>query len=205
MRIHWRAAASVALILAVASVAGGAMAQAGPKVRIDSGELVGAAKGDVVSFKGVPYAAAPVGALRWAPPKKHAPWTTPRAADSYGAICPQKLKADGTPNEGGASGASSEDCLFLNVWAPKGATKAPVMVWLHGGGNSAGAGSLGAYEGSAFVRDGVILVTLNYRLGPLGFFAHPALTKAARPDEPLVAYGIMDQIAALQWVKRNIA
>ncbi|MEP6968457.1 MAG: carboxylesterase family protein, partial [Pseudomonadota bacterium] len=74
-----------------------------------------------------------------------------------------------------------------------------------GGGNSAGAGSLGAYDGSAFVRDGVILVTLNYRLGPLGFFAHPSLTKAAQPDEPLVAYGIMDQIAALQWVKRNIA
>ena len=79
------------------------------------------------------------------------------------------------------------------------------MVWLHGGGNSMGAGSLGAYDGTAFVRDGVVLVTLNYRLGALGFFAHPALTKAAKPGEPLVAYGIMDQIAALRWVKRNIA
>jgi para-nitrobenzyl esterase len=110
-------------------------------------------------------------------------------------------------------GPASEDCLFLNVWAPgaaagagaKATEKAPVLVWLHGGGDTTGAGSLGAYDGSAFARDGVILVTLNYRLGPLGFFAHPAITRAAKPDEPLANYGLMDQIAALQWVKRNIA
>ena len=79
------------------------------------------------------------------------------------------------------------------------------MVWLHGGGDTTGAGSLGAYDGTAFANDGVILVTLNYRLGPLGFFAHPAITRAAKPDEPLHNYGLMDQIAALGWVKRNIA
>lgn len=175
------------------------------KVHIDSGLLVGSANREVLSFKGVPYAAAPVGALRWAPPQRPAGWSGERAADQYGLICPQPVNADGKPNEGGAFGATSEDCLFLNVWAPTGARKAPVMLWIHGGSNTLGAGSLGAYDGSAFVRDGVIVVSINYRLGLLGFFAHPALTKAAGPDEPLVGYGIMDQIAALQWVQRNIA
>ena len=172
---------------------------------MDSGILVGTAYGKVLSFKGVPYAAAPVGALRWEPPAKAPTWSGERKADAYGPICPQPMNADGSPNEGGASGPVSEDCLFLNVWAPRGAKHAPVMVWLHGGGNTEGAGSLGAYDGSAFVRDGVVLVSLNYRLGALGFFAHPALTRAAHPGDPLVGYGNMDQIAALQWVQRNIA
>ncbi|MEO7026766.1 MAG: carboxylesterase family protein, partial [Caulobacteraceae bacterium] len=184
---------------------GEAIAAPGPTVRIDSGPLTGEANGDLLTFKGVPYAAPPIGALRWATPRPPASWTAPRPARDYGAICPQPINADGSPNAGGATGATGEDCLFLNVWAPTGAKRAPVMVWLHGGANALGAGSLGAYDGSAFVRDGVILVTLNYRLGALGFFAHPALTRAASPGEPLVAYGVMDQIAALQWVKRNIA
>jgi para-nitrobenzyl esterase len=183
------------------------LAAAGERVtvKIDSGVLAGSAEGQVESFKGVPYAAAPVGDLRWAPPAPVPAWSGERAANAYGLICPQKVNANGTPNLGGASGATSEDCLYLNVWAPRGAKKAPVMVWLHGGGNTLGAGSLGAYDGSAFVRDGVVLVSLNYRLGVLGFFAHPALTKAAGANEPLVNYGVMDQIAALKWVRRNIA
>ena len=196
-------AATGALIAATAGTSA-ALTQTPVKVRIDSGVVVGAANGEVVSFKGLPYAAAPVGPLRWAPPQKPAAWAGERAADQYGLICPQPVNADGKPNEGGAFGATSEDCLFLNVWAPKAAKKAPVLLWIHGGGNVVGAGSLGAYDGSAFVRDGVIVVSINYRLGLLGFFAHPALTKAAKPDEPLVGYGIMDQIAALQWVQRNI-
>ena len=183
------------------------------RVTIDSGVLLGDAHGDVAAFKGIPYAAPPVGELRWAPPQRPASWRGARPATAFGAICPQPLKANGAPNEGGAVGPASEDCLFVNLWAPRTAVraganskdKAPVMVWLHGGGNTTGAGSLGAYDGSAFARDGVILVTINYRLGALGFFAHPAITQAARPDEPLVNYGLMDQIAALQWVKRNIA
>lgn len=178
------------------------------KVRVDSGVLAGDARGGVASFKGVPYVAAPVGALRWAPPRAATAWRGERPATAYGPICPQRINANGLPNEGGAFGATSEDCLFLNVWTPATApgrgAGLPVMVWLHGGGNALGAGSLGAYDGQDFVRDGVILVTLNYRLGALGFFAHPALTKAAKSDEPLVSYGIMDQIAALKWVKRNI-
>ncbi len=194
----------IAGICAAAMLAGAASAQS-PKVTVDSGALVGTADGKVLSFKGIPYAAAPVGALRWEPPAKAPAWSGERRADAYGPVCPQPMNADGSPNQGGASGLASEDCLFLNVWAPRGAKHAPVMVWLHGGGNTQGAGSLGAYDGSAFVRDGVILVTVNYRLGALGFFAHPALTKAAHSGDPLVGYGNMDQIAALQWVQRNIA
>ena len=173
-------------------------------VTTDAGPLVGVSQGDVVAFKGVPFAAAPLGALRWAPPQMPAPWSTPRPAVNFGPACPQPLNPSGGPNGGGATGPINEDCLFLNVWAPKAANHAPVMLWLHGGSNLMGAGSLGAYDGSAFARDGVILVSINYRLGILGFYAHPALTKAARPDAPLGAYGIMDQIAALQWVRRNI-
>ncbi len=175
------------------------------RATLDTGVIVGEAGPDGAVFKGVPFAAAPIGDLRWAPPQPVRPWTSERSASAYGPNCAQKLNPSGAPNEGGAVGPISEDCLFLNVWTPAHAAKAPVMVWLHGGGNTVGAGSLGAYDGSAFTRDGVILVTLNYRLGAFGFFAHPALTAAAKPDEPLVNYGLMDQIAALQWVKRNIA
>ncbi len=208
MRRGWRL--GVAAALAVLSGAAAEAALAAPaRVATDSGVLVGSEASGVRVFKGVPYAAAPTGDLRWAPPAPAKPWTAERAADAFSPICPQRVHADGSPNEGGASGSFSEDCLYLNVWAPPaapaGAKGAPVMVWIHGGGNVVGAGSLGAYDGSAFVRDGVILVTLNYRLGVFGFFAHPALTKAAGPGEPLASYGLMDQIAALRWVKRNIA
>ena len=208
MRPGWRI--GVAAALTVLSGSAGETASAAPvRVTIDSGVLVGSEVAGARVFKGVPYVAPPTGDLRWAPPAPVRPWTGDRAADTFSQICPQKVHADGSPNEGGASGSFSEDCLYLNVWAPPAAVRdpkgAPVMVWIHGGGNVVGAGSLGAYDGSAFARDGVILVTLNYRLGVLGFFAHPALTKAAASGEPLVSYGLMDQIAALQWVKRNIA
>lgn len=196
---------TAALAASVLCAASASAADEPAKVKIDSGLLVGTAKGPVVSFKGIPFAAAPVGSLRWAPPQEPARWTGARAADAFGAICPQPMKVDGTPNEGGAQGVANEDCLYLNVWAPAGASKAPVMLWIHGGGNTTGAGSIGAYDGSAFARDGIILVTINYRLGALGFFAHPALTRAAAPDAPLISYAILDQIAALRWVRRNIA
>ena len=205
MKSRQRMTLALAAGLAASALAAAAMAAPEPtKVRIDSGVLVGTADGDVRAFKGVPYTASPVGALRWAPPKRPAAWNGERAADQYGPSCPQPMKADGKPNEGGAAGPTSEDCLFLNVWASKTAHKAPVMLWIHGGSNAYGAGSLMPYDGSAFVRDGVILVSINYRLGVLGFAAHPALTKAARPGDPLVGYGVMDQIAALKWVQRNI-
>jgi len=190
------AALAAALFCALAC---GAQA-AGPTATVDSGVLAGVQRGAIQIYKGIPYAAPPVGPLRWAPPAPAAPWTRPRDASSFGAICPQPKSA--IP---GASGAQSEDCLFLNVWTFAGARGAPVMVWIHGGSFLFGSGGGPFYDGDAFAHDGVILVSINYRLGALGWFAHPALTRAAAPGAPLANYGLMDQIAALQWVKRNIA
>jgi para-nitrobenzyl esterase len=175
-----------------------------PSVRIDSGLLVGAKDGAVTAYKGVPYAAAPVGALRWSPPAPVAPWSGARDATHFGAICPQPS----SPGAGALLAGNqphSEDCLFLNVWTFDGARKAPVMVWVHGGAFRFGSGSSRLYDGAQFARDGVIMVSLNYRLGALGVFAHPALTRAAGPNAPLGNYGLMDQVAALRWVRRNIA
>jgi para-nitrobenzyl esterase len=174
------------------------------RVKIDTGVLAGDLQGAVAAFKGVPFAAAPVGPLRWAPPRTAPSWSGERSALVYGPACPQVMHKDGSPNDGGANGPTSEDCLNLNIFAPKGARNAPVMVWIYGGGNTSGMNSISAYDGSAFARDGVILVSVNYRLGALGFFAHPALTKSAQAGEPLGNYALMDQIAALKWVRRNI-
>ena len=176
-----------------------------PRVKIDTGALSGSMIDGAAVYKAIPYAAPPVGDLRWAAPKAAIAWPGTRDATQFGKICPQPMAGKGETNAGGASGASGEDCLFANIWAPPAAKNAPVMLWLHGGGNTTGAGSLGPYDGTAFARDGVILVTINYRLGAFGFFAHPALTKAAGPNEALINYGLLDQIAALKWVKRNIS
>ncbi len=195
-------AGAMALILCAAL--GGHAAAAPVKASLDTGVIVGEAQGGVSAFKGVPFAAPPTGALRWRPPAPIAPWSTERPALAYGPACPQPTFPT-HPNGGGYRGATSEDCLTVNVFAPTHARRAPVMVWIYGGGNVYGANSLSSYDGSAFARDGVILVSVNYRLGALGFFAHPALTQAAAPGEPLANYALMDQIAALKWVKRNIA
>jgi para-nitrobenzyl esterase len=172
----------------------------GPRVTTDDGAVAGVRDGSLEVFKGIPYAAPPTGPLRWAPPAPAAHWSGVRDASQFGAICPQ-------PHGPGRQfdAPQSEDCLFLNVWSFAAAKQAPVMVWIHGGAFRFGSGSARFYDGSEFARDGVVLVSINYRLGALGFFAHAALTKAAAPGEPLGNYGLMDQIAALQWVKRNIA
>jgi para-nitrobenzyl esterase len=173
------------------------------QVHIDSGVLVGTASAGVESFKGIPYAAAPVGELRWRAPRAPSSWKQPRAAGDFGASCPQTPP----PRVPAGSGAehTSEDCLTLNVWAPSPAVKsAPVMVWIHGGSNTQGTGAGVYYDGSAFARDGVVLVTINYRLGLLGFFAHPALAREAAGGAT-ANFGLLDQLAALAWVKRNIA
>lgn len=180
------------------SLALASAAQAGPKVKVEGGVLVGAQTDRARIFRNVPYAAPPVGDLRWAPPRRPTAWSGERDATANGPSCPQKMNADGTPNEGSANGPVSEDCLQLNIFAPPDARKAPVMVWLHGGGHKTGAGWI--YDGQNFARDGVVLVAINYRLGPLGYFAHPALGKGQAGN-----YGLMDQVAALHWVKRNIA
>ena len=169
--------------------------------KVESGLLTGQASGDVAVYRAIPYAAPPVGPLRWKPPERAKAWSGARDASANGPACMQVMNASGKPNGGGASGPTSEDCLTLNVFAPKGAVHAPVMVWIHGGANTVGAGSI--YDGSAFAKDGIVYVAINYRMGPFGFFAHPALTKAAPASQPLANYALMDQIAALKWVKRN--
>ena len=202
--IGFKAGLFAALGAMVIAGATAASAQTPPQAQLKSGPVIGALQGEIASFKGIPYARPPVGPLRWAPPQKPQAWSDARAATAFGPACPQPASAR-NPLAGGATGPLSEDCLTLNVWAPANARKAPVMVWLHGGGNQQGAGSITYYDGSAFARDGVVLVSINYRLGALGFFAHPALTKAAKPGEPLGNYGLMDQVAALKWVADNIA
>lgn len=196
-------AAAFAFFASFALSSASALAEAAT-VNIESGSLAGTSDGAIDSFKAIPYAAAPVGPLRWEPPAAPASWTGSRDASVFGASCPQPPRPDGVAALGGTA-SQSEDCLFLNVWTPHGAHHAPVMVWIHGGAHRFGSGSSSLYDGSNFARDGVVLVTINYRLGLLGYFAHPALTKAAAADTPLGNYGMMDQLAALKWVQRNIA
>jgi para-nitrobenzyl esterase len=194
----------LAVIVAAAwlATAGAVQADPAPKAKVDSGVLVGEATERANIFRNIPFAAAPVGKLRWAPPQPAAKWAGQRDATKNGPSCPQALNADGSPNSVGVNGPVSEDCLNINVFAPKGAKHAPVMVWIHGGSHRAGAGW--TYDGQNFARDGVVAVTMNYRLGPLGYFAHPALTRAAGA-QPTGNFGLMDQIAALKWVRKNIA
>jgi para-nitrobenzyl esterase len=174
---------------------------------VESGELSGVVADGVASFKGIPFAAPPVGELRWRPPQPAAKWTGVRQAAEFGADCMQGRF--GPPPGPGAPPAPvpTEDCLFLNVWRPANAApgaKLPVMVWIHGGGFVFGSGSSPNTSGVQFAKQGVVLVSFNYRLGRFGFFAFPALSRE-RPDETKGNYAYMDQIAALQWVKRNIA
>jgi len=182
-----------------------AAAAAPVKARTDAGVLVGSNDGAVNVFKGVPFTKPVTGALRWAPPQKPDAWKGDRDATQFGLPCPQPINANGTVNGGGVTGKTSEDCLTLNVWAPKNAKNAPVVVWLYGGAGYLGAGHLGSYQGDSFARDGVVVVTINYRLGAMGNFAHTALTKANKPGDAQVNYQLMDVIEALDWVQRNAA
>ena len=174
--------------------------------KTDKGELQGKLSddGQVRAFLGIPYAAPPVGPLRWRPPQPAERWKGVRDAQSYGFHCMQVNQfADMTFHDPGPS----EDCLTLNIWSPKAAAegaKLPVMVWIYGGGFYAGSTSERRQDGEAFAHKGVILVSMNYRLNIFGFFAHPALA-AESPQHASGNYGLMDQAAALQWVKRNIA
>ncbi len=177
-----------------------------PSIGIDTGRLAGQVEDGVSVYKGIPYAQPPVGKLRWRAPQPATPWTGTRDASHYGPVCPQPPFATNAPQ--------SEDCLTLNVWTPH-ASHAdhtgplPVMVWIHGGGSVAGSGRQPIYDGANLARKGVVVVTLNYRLGALGYFVHPALstqtTDVAADHGMLANYGLMDQLAALRWVRRNIA
>ena len=182
--------------------AGGALA-AQTRVRVDSGVVRGAVHEGVLAFKGIPFAAPPVGPLRWRPPQPVSGWSGVRPAVSDGPDCLQlPFPEDAAP----LRGALSEDCLYLNVWRPAHAVShaLPVMVWIYGGGFVNGGTSPAVYDGSQFARDDIVLVSFNYRLGNFGFFAHPAVSAEQRGGM-LGNYGLMDQLAALEWVQRNIA
>jgi para-nitrobenzyl esterase len=191
------------LLFAVAALAAGNSGANGT-ITVDGGSIQGALEDGIQSYKGIPYAAPPVGNLRWKAPQSVVPWTGTRAAVEFGAVCPQApYAADSiyaSPPE-----KQSEDCLFLNVWtAAKAGAKRPVMVWIHGGALTRGSSSNRTYDGRALAKKGVVLVTINYRLGALGYLAHPELT-AESPEHSSGNYGVLDQIAALKWVQRNIS
>jgi para-nitrobenzyl esterase len=199
----------IAALLGFSALAAVAVAQTGAakpenvKVKIDAGTLVGETKDGVNIFRGVPFAKAPVGDLRWKAPVKPDAWPGERYATAFEPPCPQPVNIDQkSSNGGGVSGVQSEDCLYLNVYAPANASKAPVVVWLYGGASYLGAGHLGSYNGTANAKNGVITIPINYRLGPLGTFAHPSLTKEGGNTG---AFALMDAVAALEWVKRNAA
>ena len=208
---HWRCAplvaacraALTALTLATAATAGAATAHAGsggaPIVRTGDGAVQGMTVGTVNEFLGVPYAAPPTGNLRWRPPQPPAPWQGIRDATQFAPSCPQP------PSPFAPHGTFSEDCLYLNVYTPMlpggDGNRRPVLVWIHGGGLTEEGSS--NYDGAKLAADGAVVVTINYRLGALGFLAHPAL--ASRPGGPAGNYGLMDQQAALRWVQDNIS
>ena len=188
-------------IVAMAFTAVTAIAAVPTQVRIETGVVEGAVNADVLVFKGIPFAAPPTGELRWRPPQPMQPWEGVRAAKEYGADCMQKP----FPGDAAPLGVTpAEDCLVLNVWRPANkAKKLPVMVWIYGGGLVNGGSSPAVYAGDQFAKAGVMFVSFNYRIGRFGFFGFPALSQEF-PDEAKGNYGYMDQIAALQWVQRNI-
>jgi para-nitrobenzyl esterase len=167
-------------------------------IQIDSGPISGKVENGVRIFLGIPYAAPPVGELRWKPPQEIASWTQERNFTDFSPSCPQPKQQD--------TGKFSEDCLYLNVWttAENQDKRLPVMVWIHGGAFNFGSASQPEYNGKNLAKKGVVVVTINYHLGPLGFLVHPLLSKESAHNTS-GNYGFLDQIAALKWVQKNIA
>jgi para-nitrobenzyl esterase len=198
------------LLLLIACIARPPAAASDELVRVESGMLAGISGPDsaVRVFKGVPYAAPPVGNLRWRAPQRPLPWSGVRRADHFSASCmqgPPRTFGPYTPEYLIPAEPISEDCLCLNVWTASQSAqeRRPVLVWIHGGGFGSGSASVPIYDGEALAKKGVVFVGINYRLGPFGYLAHPDLTKESGHNSS-GNYGILDMIAALQWVQRNI-
>jgi para-nitrobenzyl esterase len=169
------------------------------EAKVTGGTVSGVAASGISMFKGIPFAAPPVGDLRWKAPAPVQPWAGVRKADAFANACMQP------PNSQGNTAPVSEDCLYLNVWTPAKSAdaKLPVIVWIHGGGYVGGSTSIGLYDGTGYARKGVVLVSLAYRLGPYGFMAHPELSSESGHGSG--TYGILDLVAGLKWVKANVA
>jgi para-nitrobenzyl esterase len=172
-------------------------------VKVQQGTLQGTVEQGLTVYRGVPFAAPPVGDLRWRAPQPAAKWDGVRKADKFAPQCMQNM---GPARPGEEAPAMSEDCLYLNVWTPSksASSKTPVLVWIYGGGFNGGATSIPTYSGEVLARKGVVLVSIGYRVGPLGFLAHPGLS-AESPQHVSGNYGLLDMIAGLQWIKDNIA
>jgi len=183
-------------VLGAALMALPAFTQPTPPVPVTGGQISGTDTGAVRTWFGVPFAAPPVGDLRWKPPQAVVPWQGVKETTAFSPACRQTVAWISNPQ--------SEDCLYLNIWAPEQAEKLPVIVWIHGGGYFGGTGAQPLYDGTRLTKKGVIVVTINYRLGIFGFLATRELS-AESPDKTSGNQGIEDQIAALQWVKANIA
>ena len=192
----------IAVLLSGCSLGFGSRAEVYPTVRVETGKLQGAEIDGIPAFKGIPYAAAPVGDLRWRPPQSAATWKGVRDATKYASNCAQ-FDAEILWFE---LGKISEDCLTLNVWtgADEQHERLPVMVWIHGGGYSNGSGNIARLNSPAMAKQNIVLVTINYRLSVFGFMTHPAIA-ASQPDATVGNYGLQDVVASLQWVQRNIA
>lgn len=179
------------------------MSHPDPVANFPAGAAFGLAEGGLNVFRGLPYALPPTGPRRWCPPAPMPDWTGLRDATQFGPACPQPQRRKGSVYECDIP-LKDEDCLNLNIWAPKDATDLPVLVWIHGGNLLRGAGSEPLCDGAALARRGQVVVTINYRLNILGYLAHPELSVQS-PDAVSGNYGLLDQITALQWVQRNIA
>jgi para-nitrobenzyl esterase len=169
------------------------------QAKVTGGAVSGTAENGISMFKGIPFAAPPVGDLRWKAPAPVKPWSGVMKADAFAKACMQ------APNTQGNTAPVSEDCLYLNVWTPAKSVgeKLPVIVWIHGGGFVGGSTSIGLYDGSGYARKGVVFVSLAYRLGPYGYMAHPELSRESGHGSG--TYGIQDLVAGLKWVHANVA
>lgn len=192
------------LLLCATLLGTAATAATGPLVNAPAGQLRGTSDGAISVFKGIPYAQPPVGDLRWRAPQPLPRWSGERAASAFGAACMQPQGGPATTVYNNAPMPVSEDCLTLNIWRPANARRAPVLFWIHGGALTTGSSREALYDGRRFAERGIIVVSINYRLGVLGWLAHPELS-AESPQGVSGNYGLQDQIAALQWVRRNIA